>query len=65
MTQKTLDRMPKNVIYKLDDIKARRKNGYWNWKEANARAYEYTLGLMDAGFITDKERQILFLYTTV
>ncbi len=41
------------------------KDGRKQFGEPSRLAYEYTLALRDSGIITERERQILFLFTTV
>lgn len=65
MTKELLDRMPECVVQALDTFKRRRRAELLTRSEVAILAYEYTKGLRDAGLITDKERQVLFIYTTV
>lgn len=41
------------------------RNGYTQFNDSSRFAYEYTLALRDSGIITERERQILFIFTTV
>lgn len=38
---------------------------HMNLDAPSNNAYYYTRGLRDAGIITERERQILFVYTTI
>lgn len=63
MTKELLERLPKNVADHIEVL----RTTYINNKCANNRdkSEEYVKGLMDAELITDRERQILFVYTTI
>lgn len=68
MTKKTLDRMPESVRMKLERFRAAyRAEGFApkHYDETRARAAAYVDGLKDAGLINERERQILFIYTTI
>ena len=60
MTKKTLEKLPDHVLNHIERLRADHKRNH-----DNTASYNYTLGLHDAGLITDRERQILFIYTTV
>ena len=65
MVRETLTKIPENVKRQLDEYK-RLYNGLPDRREETiARSAGYLLGLRDAGIITERERQILFVYTTV
>lgn len=73
MTKELLNVLPKNVLATVEafrrDYKQLEENGdnarlkYGN--EYRARMAGYARGLMDAGLITERERQTLFIYMTV
>lgn len=65
MTREVLNRMPENVKFVLETLRKDYKNAALDKAEVRCRAAGYTQGLRDAGFITERERQILFVYTTV
>ena len=62
-TRETVGRMPKNIRFALEDIRKTAKAFPERKDELRERAYGYTLGLRDAGFITERERQTLFIYS--
>ena len=67
-TKETLERMPKHVVDYLEHLRSDYNMDGFNYAHKAAtrnRAAGYTLGLRDAGLITERERQILFIYTTV
>ena len=70
MTEKILGKIPVKVrrqieVYRKDYSEAKKYDKHWILDETRARASAYCKGLMDAGLITDRERQMLFIYTTV
>ena len=64
-TREVFNRMPENVQNKIENIRKNYKNQTLNKEKNRAELYGYTLGLMDAGLISERERQILFVYGTV
>lgn len=64
-TQDVLDKIPEHVRAKIERLRKAYKNGYPNWETAMANSSSYCEGLRDSGLITDRERMILFIYTTV
>lgn len=64
-TREVFNRMPEAVQNKLEDIRMNYKNTALDKVETRAELYGYTLGLRDAGLISERERQILFVYGTV
>ena len=64
-TRETLGRMPVHVVERLESFRAEHKNPALNRDETRKAFYGYTLGLKDAGLITERERQILYVYCTV
>ena len=63
MTQQTLKKLPHHALEHIERLRTNYKRCQ---NETNRLAsYNYTLGLKDAGLITDKERQCLFIYTTI
>ena len=64
-TREVLEKMPKIVRWKIDDLRKDYKNEALNKYKVRAQIYGYTNGLRDAGLITESERQKLFVYATV
>lgn len=63
MTKKTLEKLPRIALVHLERL---RNNSKRCRNETNRLAsYNYTLGLCDAGLITERERMALFIYTTI
>lgn len=65
MTRETLNKMPENVRKAIEDLRKDYKNVALNRDGCRARISGYTKGLRDAGLITEREEQILFIYTTI
>lgn len=68
MTKKTLEKLPNHVRAKIEDLrKSYTAKGFpfVHYDVARGRSAAYLEGLRDAGLITERERQILFVYTTV
>jgi hypothetical protein len=68
MTRETLAKMPANIRAEIEDCRRSYKaEGFpqWHYDIARERSAAYVKGLRDAGLITERERQILFVYTTV
>lgn len=65
MTREVLNKIPENVRSAIEELRRDYYNDALNIDKVRSRAYGYTLGLRDAGLITERERQILFVYTTV
>lgn len=61
----TLEKIPANVRQVLDDIKKDYNNPTVNQDITRKYLYGYIKGLRDAGLITERERQILFVYGTI
>ena len=64
----TLDKMPERVKSELEDIRKIRKlerERHISTDVSRERAFGYTKGLRDAGMITERERQMLYIYATV
>ena len=56
MTREVLSKLADGIRRKVEDYRARHESTLAN---------EYLKGLRDAGVITEQERRILFIYTTV
>lgn len=65
MTKQVLNKIPANVRAALEQLRKDYKNDALNKGESRNRSAGYVQGLRDAGLITERERQILFIYTTV
>ena len=67
MTTETLEKLSPNTRTTIENIRAEYKNAVGaNRKCAKReRLAGYVMGLKDAGMITERERQILFVYGTV
>ena len=65
MTRELLERMPEVVVSKLNQCRKDYNNMALNKDSVRSRNAGYVLGLRDAGLITERERQILFVYTTI
>lgn len=63
-TRKVLDRMPACVVSRIESYREAYKNPKYR-DETRAASAGYVHGLKDAGLITERERQILFVYSTV
>ena len=57
--------MPDNIKFMIGQFKKDYRNEALNHDEARARMAGYFTGLRDAGFITEAERKILFVFCTV
>ena len=64
MTRELLTKLPNNVKEYSEKLKREYKGEVFNKKETRERAAGYCAGLRDGGLITDRERQILFIYIT-
>ena len=65
MTREVISRMPEKVVNVLNQLRKDYYNDALNTDEVRKESYGYTKGLRDAGLITERERQVLFLYTTI
>lgn len=65
MTRELLERLPQIVVNKLNECNKDYNNMALDKASVRSRNAGYVLGLRDAGLITERERQILFTYTTV
>ena len=57
--------MPEKVVNVLNQLRKDYYNDALNTDAVRKESYGYTKGLCDAGLITERERQVLFLYTTI
>ena len=74
MTRELLNKLPQKVRDEIERLRGEYKKGvdaddprYWITRRENVRfvVRGYLTGLRDAGLITERERQILTVYTTV
>ena len=65
MTRETLAKLPDAVLKNIEGLRHDYKSNVVNKDIARAQSAWYVKGLRDAGLITERERQILFVYTTV
>lgn len=65
MTKELIERLPRNVVESVEELRKDNKNSAISKDETRARLSGYCKGLRDAGLITERERQILFVYGTV
>lgn len=65
MTKATLDKLPEKVLRHIEQLRKDYKNPNLDNNICRRSSCEYVRGLMDAGLITNQERQALFLYTTI
>ena len=65
MTRELLNKLPAHVVEQMNQIRKDYKNPALNKDEVRNMNYGYTKGLRDAGLITERERQILYIYGTV
>lgn len=64
-TKDTLQKIPVNVRQVLENIRKDYKNPTINQDITRKYLYGYVKGLRDAGLITERERQMLFVYGTI
>lgn len=64
MTREILDKLPTNVLNHIEELK---KDYNFHKMDFAPRIAlrEYVKGLRDAGLITEQERKVLFIYTTI
>ena len=65
MTRKILENLPATVRAHIESIRKDYKNETIRQDETRKHAYGYTLGLRDGGLITERQRQLLFIYCTM
>lgn len=65
MTRKLLEKMPKEVLDNVELMRGSFRNFPDRRETVRNRAAGYTCALRDAGLITDRERQLLYIYITV
>lgn len=65
MTKEVLNKLPKNILVTIENYK-KHYNGLPDRRdETRGSMAGYVQGLRDAGAITERERQIIFIYMTV
>ena len=72
MTRETIEKLPENVRREIEQIRAdynrRKQDKYYStatFAEAAGYRSGYLKALRDAGIITEQERKIIHVYTTV
>ena len=65
MVREVYNRMPDAVQKNLEGLRHDYKHGAYSKDETRTKAAWYVKGLRDAGLITEYERRVLFIYTTV
>ena len=67
MTRETINKLPENIREVIEDLRKEYKNAveYNRQGAKRERLAGYVMGLRDAGLITERERQIIFVYCTV
>lgn len=63
-TKEVVMKMPDNVKFVIEDLRKHYQNPAFRKDEVRKELYGYTKGLRDAGLITERERQILYVYGT-
>lgn len=64
-TREVVGKQPEHIRWAIEDYRKDYKNPALDRAETRAALAGYVNGLRDAGAITDRERQILFVYGTV
>ena len=65
MTRETLEKLPEIVRKNIEGLRHDYKSNVVNKDVARAQSAWYLKGLRDSGVITERERQVLYCYTTV
>lgn len=65
MTREIISKLPETIRKNLEGLRHDYKSNVVNKDIARAQSAWYVKGLRDAGLITEAERKILFVYTTV
>ena len=64
-TRELINRLPDTIRTHIERLRIEYNTDGFNTTAVRQELYGYTLGLRDAGFLTERERQILFVYGTV
>ena len=64
-TKDVLERLPESVRAYLEQLRKDYSNPSIKHETCIARSAGYVHGLYDAGLVSDRERRLLFVYTTV
>lgn len=64
-TREVLAKINTNIRFHIEELRKQYHREGANKDVARTASSQYVLGLRDAGMITERERQILFVYTTV
>lgn len=65
MTREVLAKLNTNILYHIERLHEEYHREGTDKNIIRAASYQYGCGLRDAGLITERERQVLFIYTTV
>ena len=68
MTREIINKMPEAVKNRLERLRKDYKDADYTYHKkdmAREASAAYVMGLKDAGRVTERERQVLFIYTTV
>ena len=65
MTRELINRLPETIRTHIECLRIEYNTDGFDHDAVRKELYGYTLGLRDAGFLTERERQILFVYGTV
>ena len=66
-TREIINKLPENVRNKVERMKAQYKicDNFHKRSEIRERIAGYVDGLRDSGFITERERQVVYVYATL
>ena len=65
MTRELIDRLTETIRTHIECLRIEYNTDGFDHDAVRKELYGYTRGLRDAGFLTERERQILFVYGTV
>lgn len=65
MTRELIDRLPNSIRSHIECLRREYASDIFDKTAVRQEIYGYTLGLRDAGLITERERQVLCVYGTV
>lgn len=64
-TREVVEKLPEHIRRAIEELRKDYKNTALNRSEVREALAGYVKGLRDAGAITERERQILFVYGTI
>lgn len=65
MTKDLIDKLPNSIRSHIECLRREYSADGFDKTAVRQELYGYTLGLRDAGFITEREREVLYVYCTV